>query len=352
MKAKIPIKNIFYLLSYAWEMVEWGDERNLSEEAFSDSENLFGKLFELSFSWLSRKGLYRTYLTDVDETRSIRGKVLLSESVKSGALLKGQAFCQTDELTYNNIYNQVLKTSLSLLLRVNGLSRELRKTLEHSHSVLGAIDEIGLSELVFKKLNYNRNNRHYRFIMELCHLFFKSSNLSDETGVVKVRDFFDEITMSALFEKFILNFYRIEAKGIFKVSARKFKWEEVSGDEDFLKRLPSLNTDITLWNETASFIIETKYYQVALTSQFEGQKYIRSHLSQLKEYLREGERDLGSKPKGILLYPTVEYAISDSGSISGYELSIRTIDLSQPFDIIKNNLLEMIGIAPKQIKIA
>ncbi|WP_139305864.1 hypothetical protein [Paenibacillus sp. GP183] len=80
---KIPVQNVYYLLSYAYNRLT---EKSLVEiHASSDIStiNFLVRLLCGALDELFRSGLDRSYISVSDEIRTIRGKVNVSESIKN-----------------------------------------------------------------------------------------------------------------------------------------------------------------------------------------------------------------------------------------------------------------------------
>ena len=58
-KETIPIKNLFYMLCYAWNVLSIKDSINVSSENIKDSYNLLGRIFSYCVGKLIRQGFHR-----------------------------------------------------------------------------------------------------------------------------------------------------------------------------------------------------------------------------------------------------------------------------------------------------
>ena len=72
MAREIPILNLYYLLSYAWDYFQAGELEDLSEEDCPDAANLFALLLTGGLRQLFRRGLERSYVLEREETPRIR----------------------------------------------------------------------------------------------------------------------------------------------------------------------------------------------------------------------------------------------------------------------------------------
>lgn len=108
--------------------------------------------------------------------------------------------------------------------------------------------------------------------------------------------------------------------------------------------LPMMRTDISLTGKDRTLIIDTKYYAQALTVSQYGKEVIHSsNLYQLTTYLDHKQKELPHKPEGMLLYPANGKKLRLKYEIKGNLLSICTVDLSQQWEEIENELLALVS---------
>ena len=62
-------------------------------------------------------------------------------------------------------------------------------------------------------MQVHRNNRFYAFLLQVCRFLYDNLLIDEETGQDKFREFIrDEAKMRAVFEQFVLNFYKHEQR--------------------------------------------------------------------------------------------------------------------------------------------
>ena len=342
MKKEISIRNIYYLLSYAWEFAGRGEDKFLGNDTFQNTPNLMARLLDVAIDFLVRRGLRQDYVLHNEQVAGVRGKLLIDSSVKTGVLFRLRTNCAFDEHTYNNILNQVLKSTVHVLLAQKDLASRNALALRKHLARFSEVETIDLTMRHFETINFHAQNRHYRFAIELCKLIYQSISLSSHDGVM--RDFWNtNVQESKIFEAFVRNFYSRELVGNYEVRRESYKWAVEKESELFAERVPDLNTDISIIMPNEVLVIDAKYYAEALAQRLEGArfKYRRDHLSQLMDYLRVAERHHTKAVQGMLLYPTVDQEIDDDGVLEGYRVKIATIDLSLPWESIHKKLLEV-----------
>ena len=112
----IFIKNIYYMLSYAFSSLQQLDYEHLAKENFENIHNLFAAILAKGISRQLKQGLYREYKNLKDDLPVMRGKIDLQGTIKNKLKRKHLLSCEFDELSENNQLNQILKTTVILLI--------------------------------------------------------------------------------------------------------------------------------------------------------------------------------------------------------------------------------------------
>lgn len=186
---KIPILNVYYLLCYAWNMLEEGKVIDISHESFRSLPDLFARVLQTGVAHLLRRGLDRGYLREEDELRSPQGKFDLSATAKRTLLKRSRIHCVYDTFSHDVLHNQIVKATLRRLARCEELERSLRNEGVRLYRRLHGISDIELSSSIFDRVVVHRNNRFYAFLVEVCRIIFQSLLIDPATGQSKFRDF-------------------------------------------------------------------------------------------------------------------------------------------------------------------
>jgi 5-methylcytosine-specific restriction enzyme subunit McrC len=162
----------------------------------------------------------------------------------------------------------------------------------------------------------------------------------------------DEKRMRRIFEKFVRNFYA-RRQSAFKVKSERMDWLATAEDGSDLNLLPAMITDVSLRSASRTIIIECKYTESLYQGRFLADKLKSSHLYQLSAYLRnvENRREADRVAEGILLYPTAGKSLTQSFQLHGHRVSIRTLDLNQPWTMIEQEMLSLLR-APGELNAA
>ena len=345
MTKSIPIHNIYYLLSYAWNTLEEGERINVAEMRCETLIDLLASVLANGTAYILRRGLDRGYVPYHEETATLRGKLDVTNTFNRTGFRLPQVCCAFDELQYDVLHNQIIKTTIYNVLRLRELDRKIRGNLEQCYRKLADIRQISLEKRHFGLVQLHRNNGCYDLLLNVCQLIHENLFVDERTGETAFRDFIrDENKMAKLFEAFVRNFYKREQTE-FTVKREWIDWDAEPLDNEAHDFLPKMQTDISLISSHRKIVIDTKYYKDALQTHHDRQTLISPHLYQMHAYLSNLE-PLGGvnvECEGILLYPTVTTPLYIQRNIKGHRVSVRTIDLSQDWTHIKSALLQMLA---------
>ena len=250
----IPIRNIYYMLSYAFQVLNEQGYKNIETEQFDNVAELCAAILSRGVSLQLKRGLGREYIDKTEPLSSVRGRIEVTESVKTRSILKRQLICSYDDFSENSYLNRIIKTTMELLLHSDIAllrKKELRKLLVY----FGNVDVLDIHSINWK-IQYNRNNQMYRMLISICYLVIKGLLQTNTDGTTRLMDFIDEQRMCRLYEKFLLEYYRKEHP-LLSASASQIPW---ALDDDYSDMLPVMQTDIMLSHKNKTLIIDAKYY--------------------------------------------------------------------------------------------
>ena len=108
----IFIKNIYYMLSYAFTTLQQSDDDKIATEEFENMHNLFAAILSKGIGRQLKQGLYREYMNRKEDLPVMRGKIDMPGTIKNKIEKKQRLTCEFDELSENNLLNQILKTTV------------------------------------------------------------------------------------------------------------------------------------------------------------------------------------------------------------------------------------------------
>ena len=325
------------MLSYAFQVLSEQGYKSIETEQFDNVAELCAAILSKGVSLQLKRGLGREYIEDTESLSSVRGRIEISESIKTRSLLKRQLICSYDDFSENSYMNRIIKTTMELLLRADiakARKKELRKLLVY----FGNVDLLDVHTINWK-IQYNRNNQTYRMLISICYLVIKGLLQTNTDGTTKLMDFMDEQRMCRLYERFILEYYRKEFPKI-TVNASQIPWALDDGMSDML---PVMQTDIMLSYGSRILIIDAKYYAHTTQTQYDIHTLHSANLYQIFTYVKNKEAELANVPhevSGMLLYARTDEAVQPNNSyhMSGNRISVRTLDLNCEFSEIAMQL--------------
>ena len=165
----IPIANIYYLLCYAWDALEEKDTlAEVDSSQLPELVDLFARVLVSGTRRLLRRGLDRGYLPHEGHISGVRGKLVVTETLCRDLLSRGRAACVWDDLEYNTLPNQILKTTLELLYRDAAIEEASRADIHDLLRWLSPVQSLQLRSEHFRRIQLHRNNRIYAFLLHVC----------------------------------------------------------------------------------------------------------------------------------------------------------------------------------------
>ena len=354
MVTKIPIRNLYYLLSYAWgRLPEDKEPAYVQALRGSDTVELLARLLASGVRHAVRQGLNRDYLPRAEEIPGIRGRLQFAESIRRMSFERGRALCEYDELDYNNLPNRIIKTTLETLFYSQSFQamkheRGLEDEVVLALKLLDRIESVELHPALFHRIRLHRGNAHYGMLLSICELAFDCLLPERDESGRRFKNFVqDQRLMAGLFEDFVRNFYDWHARplGYTKISAAKVDWIATCENDLSAAALPEMRTDITLESSARKIIVDCKFYEHALDGgRYDGRKLHSGNLYQIIAYVNNRRRVIGwENCEGLLLYPAVEEEFNYAYNMDGNRIAAATVNLDRPWEKIHERLLELIG---------
>ncbi len=333
----IPVQNIYYMLSYAFQILNEQGYKKVATEEFNNVGELCAAILVKGTTSLLKRGIGREYIETTESLSTLRGRIDIAESIKTQSMQKNKLVCSYDEFSINSYMNRILKTTMLALMHAD-ISKQRKKDIKKVLVYFTDVDELDRYTINWR-LQYNRNNQTYQMLIAICYLVLKGLLQTQSDGSTKLMDFLDEQRMSRLYEKFLLEYYRKEHKEL-RAEAARIDWIV---DDGITEQLPQMKTDITLSYQDKILIIDAKYYAHTMQEQFGAYSIHSGNLYQIFTYVKNKEAELQGQPhevSGMLLYAkTDEYYQPDSiYHMSGNKISVRTLDLNQDFEHISDVL--------------
>ena len=333
----IPIQNIYYMLSYAFQTLQADNYKDLATEKFHNTAELCAAILDKGIGIQLKRGLRRDYVSKSESLSTLQGKLNISESIKTQTMLKKQMICIYDEFSINTEFNQIIKSTVLLLLKAN-ITNSRKKSLRKLLLFFSDVNEIDLHFVNWNQ-QYNRSNQSYQMLIGICYLVYKGLLATQSDGNTKLMDFFDEQRMCRLYEKFLLEYYRKEHPEL-TANASQITWQL---DDTENQMLPKMQTDIMLSKNNNILIIDAKYYSHMTQQQYGIHTLHSNNLYQIFTYVKNKEFELKNcehTVSGMLLYAQTDEDIIPNNTyhMSGNQISVYALDLNQDFSKISKAL--------------
>lgn len=336
----IYIQNIYYMLSYAFQILKQEDYQQVAGEKFDKIHDLFAAILEKGVSRQLKQGLYREYVPMQENLSVMRGKLKMSDTMQLQAQKKQKLACEFDEFSEDNVYNQILKLTIHQLIYTKDVDPERKSALKKLIVFFGNITLIQSDRISWNKLIYQRCNRNYELLLNICYFVLNGMLQTTEDGNYKLMSFSDE-HMERLYERFILEYYKQHHPELNPKSAQVAWNLTAQSDEKMIQFLPKMQTDITLQKGNKTLIIDAKYYSKSMAQNYSKETLRSAHLYQIFTYVKNMDIENTGNISGLLLYAKTEGEIfpeSEPLIICGNRIGAKTLDLNREFKDIAEQL--------------
>lgn len=341
----ILIKNIYYMLTYAFQELRKNNYEDIAGEKFDGVFDLFAEILYRGISYQLKQGLHRRYVERQDTISTLKGRLNIHGTIGRYASGQRQLTCEFDEYSEDNLFNQILKSTVALLINHSGIKNERKNALHRLLPFFANISTVNLRQVRWDALRFDRNSGTYRMLMYLCYFVAENLLLTTESGNYRMQSLSDE-HMCRLFEKFVLEYYCRHHNEL-RPCARQIEWNIVR-EQSSVNVLPIMQTDIFLTIGDRRLIIDTKYYTRSMSEHYD-KATIHSHNQyQIFTYVMNHDKEHTGKTDGMLLYArTQEEIVPDHQARfpDGNTIYYRNLDLNKDFSEIKSQLESFINLS-------
>lgn len=340
----IFIKNIYYMLSYAFQELRKNNYAEIAGEEFDDIHDLFAEIIARGVSAQLKKGLHRRYIDMADSLTTLRGKLNISETIKLKVSGQQRLSCEFDEYSEDNLFNQILKSTMVLLAAHRKVNKSRKRALLNLIPFFSNVSDIDLKRVKWNQLRFDRNSKTYQMLLYLCWFVSDNMLLSTDSGDIKLHEFAED-KMCRLYEQFVLTYYQRHHPEL-RAAARQIEWN-VLKEKSTMDILPTLQTDIMLTFNDRTLIIDTKYYGKTFQTYHEKKSIHSNNQFQILTYVLNHDKNHSGKTDGMLLYAKTQEEVHPDGEMHWHDGNViyyRTLDLNKNFDEIKSQLEKIVEI--------
>ena len=339
---KIPIRNIYFLLCYAWDKLQEGSLVDVNPDDVKELHDLLARIICRETRRLLGQGLDRSYVSRSDAIPAVRGRVDITGSLRRSGGADSRIHCEFDELAIDVLHNQIIRTTLELLLGIRDLARENKRIIRELLPRFAEVSRIKVTSRTFRRVSLHRNIAAYRPVIDVCELIHGNIMIEPNSGTMKLRQFTgSRHQMSNLFERFIFHFLRREQR-TYRVAGEHLTWFDADVSHDNYALLPLLKPDIVLRGPDRIVVVDAKYYTKPFQVNRERVTIWSAHLYQLLAYVRNIGVASDMPVAGMLIYPAIGERPLLRYRLQGHDVSIAFVNLDQPWREIHSNLLSFV----------
>ena len=259
--------------------------------------DILAKVFSKKLLNELQKGLYREYVSKEEALSTIKGKTLISKSIKENTINKNKMNCKYDEFTEDNLFNAILKRAISVIL-FSIKNYDVKKELNIINNVLNYISDIYIPNNIILNYKLNRMNNRFLECFTLAKLILLNSSMDKSLG--KENGFSILFEMNYLYEEYI----GVLLKEVFndtnisintQEKSRYLLWNTLKERNEI-----ALKPDIVIYKDNKpKVIIDTKWKSSSINNI---EIYSQSDIYQMYAYITT----YAECEECILLYPKFE----------------------------------------------
>lgn len=323
------------MMAYAFRALDLKDYERLKTEAFEEVDDLLAAILAIGMAAQQRRGYERDYLPEEDDLGGVSGRIDMRQTAHLKMSRKQKVHCEFDDFTEDTQKNRILKATACILASNDRVNPVRRKHLKRCLVYMGGVSDIDLGRIDWKRLGYDRNNRSYQMLMNVCFMVLNGLVLTMDEGEKNIASFIDEQELHALYEKFLREYFKRHHPAL-QVSAKEID----AGIENAPSFLPKLCTDITLERGNKMLIIDAKFYGRILHLHYESERLSAANRNQIFSYVMHAAHQNDLEVSGMLLYAQTkkERVLRESWNEVGHEFSCWTLDLDREFKEIAEDL--------------
>jgi 5-methylcytosine-specific restriction enzyme subunit McrC len=315
---KASMTNLFWMLTYAYDLAEFRDQTS----EYFEEESLFEFLVAIwvgQVERLVRRGIHRSYRNRQDNRPRLRGKLDIAQQIRRNLVHPERFAVEWADHTSDLLENRLLK---HVLLRLAGVhyvhNARLGLRLRRAYSAFDRVQYTPIASRDFEQVRYDRLNQHYRGPLALARLLWQHLSVRNESGQVPFATFLFDLNV--LFERFIAAYLKEALRGSGLQVRAKYR-SPLDRDQ-----LEDAEMDVVLLrHEDPVLVLDTKY------KSYEG-KPTRTDLTQIYTYCQTLQ-----VRRGVILYPSAAH-LDDQRRMIGVDVAVLGIGLGGSLERIQARL--------------
>jgi len=141
----ILIQNIYYMLSYAFQELKQNNYKDIEGEKFKNIYELFAEILAKGVAYQLKQGLHKEYITHLESLTTLKGKLDINGTIRNKLKRDMELSCSHDELSVNCTFNQILKTTMKILVNATDVNNKRKATLKKHLYFFSEVDTLDAS---------------------------------------------------------------------------------------------------------------------------------------------------------------------------------------------------------------
>lgn len=264
--------------------------------------DIFVYQFIRSLQILLRKGIKSDYLRQSKNSAWLKGKLLVSEQIKSNSVRRDRFFVEYDEYRVERIENRLLKTAVEKVYS-EVCNPQLRLELRKFRELFEAVPAIRDSAAAFRKVVPDRHMQHYALPLEWAKLILNGNSPHCMSGNAEAVSML--FPAEAVFEAFISEWmrYHLNNKWTIKCQARQHSLT-CYNEKNFFQLRPDILLTPKSCGQASPQICDAKWK--IISSEDGGIKKAGLSQSDFYQMYAYGMKYLNGKGDIFLIYPAHE----------------------------------------------
>ena len=260
-------ENLFKLFEYTENIEPKYDGGHVFAEKGDSLWDIFASIFIKNTMYLIHTGLYRTYISKTEEITAIRGRLLVTQNIRSPQKFRTKHWCEFDELSYDVLENQLVLFCTSLL--VNKVkNNKTKQELIRIKNIIQSQDVTLKTKISLSDANLiiiTRMNKKYESIFRYCKLILENFAYKKFSNIAQIEIPSFTINMWNLFENFVAKALAEHTNEDITATLKEKKKNILESISDYPNRkiyaadTPKLEPDHTLTKNNKKLILDTKW---------------------------------------------------------------------------------------------
>lgn len=348
---RIPVRNLWLLMFYASDLFRSrGIGKVGLEESPDDLPDLVAKILAHAVEVRQRRRLSLGYRSRDAVINRVRGHIDVLTTERHRLLDRGLVACRFDELTIDTPRNRFVRAaleSISRIVRSKDVTHRCR-SLASSMKAMGVSGDAP-TRAQMSTDRFGRNDADDRFMVAAAKLAFDLALPMEASGtnVLALPDR-EEAWIRRLFERAVGGFYDVvlSPRGWRVRSGGTMAWQIEQKTNGIDKILPSMRTDVVLDHPSTGrrIVIDTKFTSIVTSGWYRKETLRSGYIYQIYAYLRSqtGRGDaLADSACGLLLHPSIGFAVDETVVIQGHPIRFATVDLAASQDSVRLRFLHL-----------